>query len=357
MTFKEVIDVMIKSNASDVFVRVAGSLRARIRTEVITINPDYKFSPEDIDKIVSEITDPHKRERLEKERSCEFTSYYGKRWRLRIGIFYQRNSLSIVIRKIDLDVPSFEELNLPKVVLEKFCQERRGLILMTGVTGSGKSTAIAAMIEFINQNYGRHILTIEEPIEFIFNDKKSIVNQREIGTDVFSYSAALKQFAVHSPDVLFVGNIRDQATCHAALTAAETGTLVFSTVHTINATSTIERIVNFFSPQQHHFVFNQLSFLLKGVVSLRLIPRIDIEGLIPAYEVMTLSPTISSLIREEKIWDIPKYISTGEIYGMENFNQCLMRLIVEAKISPEIAMEYSDRKEELMLQLRHKDLI
>jgi len=357
MTFKDIINKMIELDASDAFLRVASPLRVRVRTEVITLDADYEFSQEDIDKVVSDITDQHKIEQLDKDKSCEFTYYYGERWRLRIGIFYQRNTISIVIRKIDLNVASFKNLHLPTKVLEKFCHERRGLILLAGVTGSGKSTTIAAMIEYINQNFGRHILTIEEPIEFIFKDKKSIINQREIGSDVYSYSAALKQFTVHSPDVLFIGNIRDHATCHAALTAAETGTLVFSTVHTINATSTIERIVNFFPPQQHHFVFNQLSFLLKGVVSLRLIPRIDATGLIPAYEVMTLSPTVSSLIRENKVWDIPKYINTGEIYGMETFNQCLMRLIIDAKISPEVAVEYSDKKEELMLQLRHKDLI
>ena len=222
MNFKDILDVMIEKNASDAFIRTGGSLKLRICTEVQSVD-EYKFSVEDVDRVVSELTDEYKKDMLQKNRSCEFSSHYGGRWRLRIGIFYQRNTLSIVIRKIDLNTLTFKELNLPVKVLEGFCRERRGLILLTGVTGSGKSTAIASMIEFINQNFGRHVLTIEEPIEFTFRDKKSIINQREIGIDVFSYEEALKQFVVHSPDVIYIGNIRDFQTCHAALTAAETG--------------------------------------------------------------------------------------------------------------------------------------
>ena len=356
MRFKDILDIMVKANASDIFIKAASPLRGRVYTEVIVID-DYEFSVADVEKIVSEITDDYSKGQLKKTRNCEFGTSYGERWRLRVGIFYQRNSLAIVIRKIDLNISTFEQLNLPAVVMEKFCHERRGLILLTGVTGSGKSTAIASMIEFINQNFGRHILTIEEPIEFTFKDKKSLINQRELGKDVRSYEEALRQFTIHSPDVIYIGNIRDSQTCHAALTAAETGVLVLSTVHTVNATTTVERLVNFFSPQQHHLVFNQLSFLLKGVISLRLLPRIDVEGLIPAYEVLALSPTISSLIRENQLWQIPKYISSGKIYGMKSFNQCLLELIEAKKISAQMGLDQSDKKEELDLQLRHRNVI
>lgn len=354
MDFKYIIETMIDVDASDVFIKAGSPLRGRVYTEVKTIN-EHEFSVKDVEKIVSEMLDNEKKEVLKQNRSCEFTGWHGKRWRFRVGIFYQRNALAIVIRKIDLNIPTFQELNLPGKVLERFCHQRRGLLLLTGVTGSGKSTTIASMVEYINQNFGRHILTVEEPIEFTFTDKKSIINQREIGRDVASYPDALKQFAIHSPDVIYIGNIRDQQTCHAALTAAETGVLVLSTVHTVNATSTVERLVNFFQPQQHHFVFNQLSFFLKGVVSLRLLPRLDAKGLIPAYEVMSLSPTISSLIRENKLWKMPKYIASGEIYGMKSFNQCLLELIEAGKISSEVALEHSDKTEELKLQLRNKD--
>jgi twitching motility protein PilT len=200
-------------------------------------------------------------------------------------------------------------------------------------------------------------LTIEEPIEFTFKDKKSIINQREIGKDVSSYADSLRQFALHSPDVIYIGNIRDQDTCHAALTAAETGVLVFSTLHTVNASSTVERIINFFPPYQHSLVFSQLSVLLKGVACLRLLPRIDKEGLVPAYEIMTLSPTISRLFRENKLWEIPKYIATGDIYGMKSFNQSLLELVQKKIVSPQTALEYADKREELELQFRNLGLL
>ncbi|NQS99654.1 MAG: Flp pilus assembly complex ATPase component TadA, partial [Candidatus Omnitrophica bacterium] len=253
MIFKDVLDIMIKENASDIFIRADSPLRGRIRTEIKSIGDD-KLSVKEVERIVSEITDDNHKQQLEKHRNCEFGSQYGERWRFRVGIFYQRNALVVVIRKIDLNIPSFEELNLPVKPLKKFCQQRRGLVLLTGITGSGKSTAIAAMIEFMNQNMSRHILTVEEPIEHTFDEKKSMINQREIGKDVTSYSDALRQFAIHSPDVIYIGNIRDQQTCHAALTAAETGVLVLSTVHTVNATTTVERIINFFPPEQHHLI-------------------------------------------------------------------------------------------------------
>ena len=355
MDFKDILNIMIEKDASDVFIRAGIPLKGRIRTEVETIK-EGKLSEEEVERIISELADSYNKEILQKNRNCEFCTQRGQRWRFRVGIFYQRDTLSVVIRKIDLNIATFKQLNLPAKVLEGFCRQRRGLILLTGITGSGKSTAIASMLEFINQNLGRHILTIEEPVEFTFRDKKSIFNQRELGKDVFSYEDALKQFTIHSPDVIYVGNIRDRQTCYAALTAAETGALVFSTTHTVNASSTIERVVNFFSPQQHHFIFSQLSSLLKGVVSLRLLPRLDARGLIPAYEVLTLSPTVSSLIRENKLWEIPKYIASGQIYGMKTFNQCLMELVEAKVISMQVALEYSDKKEELQLQSRHKDI-
>jgi len=356
MNLKDVFESMIASKASDAFLRAGSPLRLRICTEV-KVTKDHEFTVDEVEGMVLEILDEKKRHILKEERGYELTIWHGDKWRFRIGIFYQRNTLAMVIRTIDLSVPTFQGLNLPSNVMEKFSLERRGLILLTGITGSGKSTAIASLIEHMNQNLGRHILTIEEPIEFTFQDKKSMINQREIGKDVASYEAALKQFALHSPDVIYIGNIRDAETCRAALTAAETGVLVLSTLHTVNASSTIERIVNFFPPHQHHFVLTQLSLLLRGVLSLRLIPRIDGEALIPAYEAMLLSPTISRLLRENKMWEIPKYIASGDIYHMKSFNQCLTELVEAKTIDPKIALEYSDKPEELEMQLKNKALM
>jgi len=356
MDFFYIAERMIEENASDAFVRAGSVLKGRVLGEVRPIG-DYKFLPQDLDKIITEILPKDLEDNFIKRKSCEFAIWFKEHWRFRVSIFYQRNTVALVIRKIDLRIPTFTELNLPSQVLEKFCQEKRGLILLTGITGSGKSTTIASMIEYINRNFGRHILTVEEPIEFTFFDKKSIINQREIGKDVSSYQEALRQFALHSPDVLFIGNIRDQDTCYAALTAAETGILVFSTLHTVNASTTIERIINFFPPYQHSFILMQLSVLLKGVICLRLLPRIDKKGLIPAYEIMTLSPTISRLLRENKLWEIPKYIASGEIYGMKSFDQSLLELVEKRIISPQLALGYADKKEEFHLNLKGRGLI
>jgi twitching motility protein PilU len=356
MDFKDILESMIKHNASDAFIVPDGQLRARVYSEIVTIDA-YVFSKKEVERFIAEITDESEKYMLRENKNCELAINHNNRWRFRIGIFYQRDVLSIAIRKIDLDLLTFEELNLPVDPLRKLCSQRRGLILLTGLTGSGKSTTIAAMIEYINQNFGRHIMTIEEPIEFTFKDKKSVINQREINRDVRSYQKALKETAMHSPDVLYVGNIRDRETCYAALSAAETGVLVLSTVHTINAASALERIINFFPPEQHNLIYNQLSFFLKAVVSLRLIPRCDTKGLIPAYEIMTLSPTVSSLIKEHKIWDIPQYMESGEIYDMITFNQCLWELIRKNKITVDTALENSDAKENLILTMKKESYV
>ncbi|MFA7677581.1 MAG: PilT/PilU family type 4a pilus ATPase [Candidatus Omnitrophota bacterium] len=356
MKFSEILDTMIEKNITDSFIRVNGPLRGRVNSEVEIIK-DHKFTLEEVTAIIKDVMPERAREKLKIHKGCEFTYWYKDFWRFRLGAFYQRGTPAVVVRKIDLRIPSFTDLCLPAEVLEKFCHERRGMILLTGITGSGKSTTIASMIQYINSQFGRHILTIEEPIEFTFIDDVAIINQREIGDDVESYGDALRQFALHSPDVMYIGNIIDAETCHAALTAAETGVLVFSTLHTVNATSTIERIVNFFHPHQQDFIMNQLSFLLKGVLSQRLLPRADHPGLVPAYEIMTLSPSVSRLIRENKIWEIPKYISSGGHYGMKSFHQCLLELVETGKVSAVKAVEFSDNKEELEMELRNRNLL
>lgn len=264
----------------------------------------------------------------------------------------QRNWPALVIRSISSETRSFEELNLPAEVLRKLSMETRGLVLLTGTMGSGKSTAIASMIDYINSNCNKHILTIEEPIEFTFRDKNSIVNQRELGIDVSSYAVALRAFTLQSPDVIFIGNIRDNETMSAALTAAETGVLVLSTLHTVNAAKSVERIINFFPPHQHQEIRAQLASLLKGVVSLRLVPFKDKPGRVPAYEIMLLTPTISRLIRENKIWEIPQFIEDGGVFGMQSFNQSLVRLVKEGMVSEEEAVKVCDNRDEFILALR-----
>ncbi|MCF7872753.1 MAG: PilT/PilU family type 4a pilus ATPase [Candidatus Omnitrophica bacterium] len=355
MDIDNMFETMIEKNSSDLFIRAGSPLKARIDNKVTSIG-DREIKLEEVNNLIKKLPDTQAKEDLKSKKNCEFTLWYKGDWRFRISIFFQRNTPAIVIRKINLKFNSFKELNLPAEILTNLSNQRRGMVLLTGATGSGKSTTIATMLEYINNNLGYHILTIEEPVEFTFKDNQSIINQREIGKDVRNYQEALKQFALHSPDVIFIGNIRDAETCYAALTAAETGVLVFSTIHTINASSTIQRIINFFPPHQHNLIISQLSTLLKGVVSQRLLPRKD-QGLIPAYESMVLSPSISRLIRENKIWEIPKYIASGDIYGMRTFNQSLLELVESNKITSQTALEYSDQREDLEIELRNKNLI
>ena len=355
MKFENVLDLMIAKKCSDAFIRVNSDIRARIFTEVKSIS-EQVLTSKDVNEMVNHIMTVKDKEKLRIDRACEFALYYQEFWRFRVSVFYQRDTPALVIRKIDLRIPTFDELSLPVKVLEDFCKKRRGMVILTGITGSGKSTTIASMIQYINNNFGRHILTIEEPIEFTFKDNLSVINQRELGRDVESYQDALRQFALHSPDVIYIGCIRDAETCKAALTAAETGVFVFSTMHTVNATSTVERILNFFPPHEQNAIIDQLAYLLKGVLSQRLIPRSNKTGIIPAYESMITSPTISRLIREKKFWEISKYIDAGDIYGMKTFHKCLLDLVVAEQITPEDALEYADKKEEFIMELRNRGL-
>ncbi len=352
MEIKKYLKLMVDKNASDMFYRAGANVRMRIDGRV-TIVDERIISLDEVKDAVKDLTSNELRDFFQNNLDVDFGIYIPEvDNRFRISIFMQRNWPAMVIRKISRDIRSFEELNLPAEVLKKLCTEIRGLVLLTGSAGSGKSTTIASMIEHINVNSARHILTVEEPIEFTFRDKKSVINQRELGVDVASYATALRAFTLQSPDVIFIGNIRDRETMFAALNAAETGVLVLSTLHTVNASQTIERIVNFFQPHQHPEIRTQLSSLLKGVISLRLVSRKDNPGRVPAYEVMLLTPTISRLVREAKTWEIPQFIEDGEIFGMQSFNQCLTNLVNQGKVGEEDAANFADNREDFLLTLR-----
>jgi len=352
MGIKSYLKLMIEKNASDMFYRAGGNVRMRIDGKVVTVD-DRTISLDEVNDSVKDLTSNELRDFFKRNLDVDFGIYIPElQHRFRVSIFMQRNWPTLVIRNIRCEVQTFEELNLPGEILKSLSMETRGLVLLTGSAGSGKSTAIASMVEYINNNCNKHILTIEEPIEFTFQDKKSIINQRELDRDVSSYEVALRAFTLQSPDVIFIGNIRDYVTMSAALTAAETGALVLSTLHTVNAAQSVERVINFFPPHQHQEVRTQLSFLLKGVISLRLLPLKDGPGRIPAYDIMLLTPTISRLIREGKIWEITPFIEDGTIFGMQSFNQSLVKLVREGKVSEEVAANYADNRDEFILALR-----
>jgi pilus retraction protein PilT len=352
MDIKKYLKLMVEKNASDMYYRAGINVRMRIDGKVVPVGEEI-ISLDEVNDSVKELTSNELRGFFQKNLDVDFGIYLPElKHRFRISIFMQRNWPALVIRNIRADIRTFEELNLPAEILKKLCLETRGLVLLTGTMGSGKSTTIASMLDYINSNCYKHILTIEEPIEFTFEDKKSIINQRELGLDVSSYAVALRAFTLQSPDVIFIGNIRDYETVSAALTAAETGVLVLSTLHTVNAAQSVERIVNFFPPHQHPEIRTQVSSLLKGVISLRLASLKDKPGRLPAWESMLLTPTISRLIREGKIWEITQFIEDGAVFGMQSFNQSLLHLVKENKISEEEAANLSDNKDEFLLALR-----
>ena len=277
----QLLKQMIEQGASDLFCRAGGLPRSRVDGKLVILD-NNALSIEDVLGAMEELGTLKQREIFKNNLDVDFSVYIKELdTRFRVCIFMQRNWPSIAIRKISGFTQTFEELNLPADILNRLCMERSGLVLLTGSMGSGKSTTIASMIEYINKNSNKHILTIEEPVEFIFKDKESLINQRELGIDVSSYSAALRSATLQSPDVLFISNIRDLETMASCLTAAETGVLVLSTLHTINAAQSIERIINFFPPYQHQEVKNQLSSLLKGVISLRLVPLKEAQAVFP----------------------------------------------------------------------------
>jgi twitching motility protein PilT len=352
MSIKLLLKEMVEQNASDLFFRAGGYPRMRVDGKLV-VSGDNVLTVEDVTQATEDLATFKQRDSFKNNLDIDFTVYIGELdSRFRVSIFMQRNWPSLVIRRVNKVTYTFKDLNLPSNILESIAMERGGLILLTGSMGSGKSTTIASMIEYINTKAKKHILTIEDPIEFVFEDKQSLINQREIGIDVLSYENALRAFTLQNPDVLFISNIRDLETMSSAITAAETGVLVLSTLHTINAAQSVERIINFFPPHQHQEVKNQLASLLKGVISLRLLPAKDGKGRIPAYEVMLLTPTISRLIREGKIWEIPQFIEDGGVFGMQSFNQSLVKLVQEGKIDENEAAEFADNKDEFSLSLK-----
>ncbi len=352
MDIKSYLKLMVEKNASDMFYRAGGNVRLRIDGKVVAVD-DKILSLDEVNDSVKFLASNELQDFFKRKMDVDFSVYIPEiKHRFRVSFFMQRNWPSMVIRNIRSESQTFEELNLPGEIFKKLSMETRGLVILTGSAGSGKSTAIASMIEYINNNSYKHILSVEEPIEFTFQDKKSIINQRELDHDVSSYGVALRAFTLQSPDVIFIGNIRDYTTMSAALTAAETGVLVLTTLHTVNAAQTVERVINFFPPHQHQEVRTQLSSLLKGVISLRLLPMKNGPGRVPAYEVMLLTPTISRLIREGKIWEITPFIEDGTIFGMQSFNQSLVKLVREGKVSEEVAASYADNTDEFILALR-----
>lgn len=334
----ELLKLTLDNKASDLHITVGVPPVIRVNGELNAIDED-KLLPADTEKYVRELLQSKFDEYTEKGEIDLSYSVAGI-GRFRVNAYKQRGSDAIAIRNVGLKVPELKDLNFPKVVNDVI-QAQRGLILVTGPTGSGKSTTLAAMINEINFTRKAHIITLEDPIEYMHKHNKSIINQREIGRDSYSYASALKAILREDPDVILIGEMRDLETISIAITAAETGHLVFSTLHTIGAAKTIDRITDVFPPFQQQQIKIQLAAVLKGIISQQLIPTEDNTGRVAALEIMINTPAIQNLIREGKTHQLQSLIQTGNKYGMKTMDMSLAELYKRGIISQESALTYS----------------
>ena len=333
------LETTVRKNASDLHIAVGKPPTLRLNGHLRELQTK-SLDAEDTAALVKSITPERIQQEFEESGSGDFGFAYGEQARFRVSIFKQKGMASMVLRKIPNNIMTFEQIGLPRMA-EQICRRPRGVFLVTGPTGSGKTTTLAAMINYINENFDRHIITMEDPIEYYHQHKKSIVVQREVGVDVPSFSEALRRALRQDPDVMLVGEMRDLATIGAAITAAETGHLVFGTLHTSGAASTINRIIDAFPTDQQEQIRVQLANNLIAVLSQTLCPRVDVEGVMAAYEFMYVTPGIQNLIRENKSFRIDSEIQTGKKYGMELLDDNLWRHYNAGKISAEETIDKS----------------
>jgi len=352
MTFKEMIQQLLTRNASDLHIRVGLRPTLRIDGKLYPAD-DQVLVPQDIEKILSQALTESQLQRFHQRREMDLALSISKMGRFRINLYKQRGTVGIAIRHVNTQIPSFEELNLPESIKD-IANARKGLIIVTGTTGSGKSTSLAAMIEYVNSSRAENILTIEDPIEYIYRDKKSIISQREVGGDTESFATALRHAFRQDPDIILIGEIRDADTMGIALTAADTGHLVLTTLHTMNAIETISRIISFFPPHQHQQIRLLLAGTLKSIMCQRLMPRSDGPGRIPAVEILISTASVREYIIDQlKTPLITELIEQGTVqYGMQSFDQSIMKMFRSGLISYEEALVQSSNPDDFDLRCK-----
>jgi twitching motility protein PilT len=340
---------MIKLGGSDLHIKSSGYIRARIRGDIVKL-ADTKISRE----VGMEICKVLLRSRFQEfinKKEIDFNFRLDDNYRFRGNAFFQMDGPSIVLRVIPVEIPSLEKLNMPKI-LYKLANTERGMVLVTGITGSGKSTTLAAMINEINQTRQKHIITIEDPIEFVHKENKSIINQRSIGQDTLSFANALKGALREDPDIILIGEMRDIETVEIALHAAETGHLVFSTLHTLDAKETINRIIGMFPTEEQNRIRLTLASILEGVISQRLVKTVDGKRA-AAMEILAKTPRIAELIKENRDDEIKDALEEGHnIYGTQSFDLALVNLVMQGKITEETALENASSPDDLALKIK-----
>jgi len=354
MKLYDILKKMISDGASDIHFKVGSPPMMRIDGVLEAID-DKTLAPEHTLTIAKQFMEDNQFEQFEKDKEIDFSVGIRGMGRFRINCFIARGAVAIALRKISVDIMSIEELNLP-IKLKELALSQRGLILVTGTTGSGKSTTLAGMIDYINSVERKHVITIEDPIEYLFRDKKSIINQREVGSDTESFSQALRRILRQDPDVIMIGEMRDKETIETAITAADTGHLVMSTLHTTNAVQTINRIIAYYPPHQQEQIRIQLASTLKAVISLRLIRKTSGIGRVPAVELLINTPHVSEkILKKEDTYLIQQAIKKGNQYGMQTFDQSIMKLYKKGFITLEEALKQSSNPDDFKLKVKGID--
>ncbi len=336
---------------SDLHLKVGAHPAIRTRGLLTYLEDRDALRPEDTERLLKESLPDNLVDEFEREGEADFSYAVPDVGRFRVNAFKQRGSVSIVMRYIPFGVPKFEDLNLPEVIA-RLAQEERGIVLVTGTTGSGKSTTLASMLDLVNHSMYKHIVTIEDPIEFLHRDDKSIVNQREVGADTVSFARALRRVLRQDPDIILIGEIRDSESAQIALSAAETGHLVLSTLHTVDATETVNRMIDLFPPHERGQVRTMLAGTLKGIIGQRLVRTKD-AGRAAACEVMVTTGRIQDFIMDPaQTGQIQQAIAEGEYYGMQTFDQALLKLVEEDRVEYQEALKASSRPQDFKLMIQ-----
>jgi twitching motility protein PilT len=348
---EQALHYLVEKGGSDLHLTAGSSPLVRLHGALMPIPGTPELTAEDTQEVLdSFLTDPDKVHEFKEDNEVDFSFELEDVARFRVNAYRQRGSVSMVLRAIPFTIRTIDQLDIPPVV-QKLAEEERGLILVTGATGSGKSTTLASMIDHINTMTSKHIVTIEDPIEFLYSNKKSIVSQREVGVDTASFGRALRRVLRQDPDVILIGEIRDQETMETALAAAETGHLVLSTLHTLNASETISRIISLFPPHMQQQARFMLAGTLRGVIAQRLVPSVDGSRRIPIVEALVTTGRVRDLILEpSRPEDLNRIIAEGEYYGMQTFDQSLMARVNQGLIAMDEAMRVASNPSDLKLQ-------
>lgn len=351
LTLSRILSYAVKNGASDIHLKVERPPVVRIDGRIRFVG-ETPLTQEHMLGYLDEIMDEPQRKRFMETGDADLALTMPESGRFRVNCLKQRGTIAIIMRHVKAKLPNLQKLNLPVEPMRKIVELRRGLVLVTGTTGSGKSTTLAGIIDMINEARSDHIITLEDPIEFLHPDKKSSVIQREVAIDTLDFKTALRAMMREDPDVILIGEMRDTETFQACISAAETGHMVFSTLHTTNVMMTIDRIVDLFPPEQHQQVRSQLALQLRAVISQRLLPAASGQGRVPAVEIMFNTGATASLIRDNNLKLIPNAIMAGKDEGMQTFNMSLAKLVEAGLVSEQDALLASDNPEELKMNMR-----